>query len=136
MNFGNFGKISFTTKSRLAPFVDYLMEGKFMATKCGLCERSFFPPRHDCPYCMSNDIEWFEITGFGKLLSYTTVYYGPSGFEDATPYTLAIVRFEQDIKVLGHISKEFDQKDIKLGMNLKIAPVKLDSERISYQFEP
>jgi len=136
MDFANFGRVSFTRQGKVAQFADYLSEDKFMTTKCESCGRSFFPPRQDCPYCISSDIEWVKVKGPGKLLAFTTVYYGPSGFENDTPYTLGIAEFENGIKVLGRVSKNIDIKDIKIGMELKLIPVKLDNERVSYEMKP
>jgi hypothetical protein len=135
MDFGNFGVVSFTKQAKVIPFVEYLGQGKFMTTKCKQCGRKFFPPRQDCPYCLSNDVEWFEINSKGKLLTYTTVNYGPSGFEDVAPYTLGIVEFPEGVRVLARISKKIDPKDIKVEMELKVVPVKLNDEKLSYDFE-
>ena len=41
MDFGNFGTVSFTKQAKAAPFVDYLAEGKFMATQCKKCGNKF-----------------------------------------------------------------------------------------------
>jgi len=135
MDFGNFGTVSFTKQAKVMPFIDYLSQGKVMTTQCKHCGRKFFPPRQDCPYCLSSDVEWFEIKSKGKLLTYTTVNYGPSGFEDVSPYTLGIVEFSEGVRVLARISKKIAPKDIKVGMELKVVPVKLSDEKLSYDFE-
>ena len=136
MDFGNFGVVSFTRQAKVAPFVDYLDQGKFMATQCKQCGRKYFPPRGDCPYCLSSDMDWVEVKSKGKLLTFTTVNYGPSGFEEAAPYTLGIVEFEEGVKVLAKIRKKVDVKDIKIGMELRVVPVVLGEDRLAYGFEP
>jgi uncharacterized OB-fold protein len=79
-------------------------------------------------------VEWFEIKGLGNLRTYSVVNFGPSGFENDTPYVLGIVEFESGIKVLGRLSKDISDNDIRLGMGLKVVPVK-QGERISYEFQ-
>ena len=66
MAFDKFGVVSFTTDAKVSPFVDYLEKGKIMTTKCKKCSNVYFPPKADCPQCMSSDVEWLEITGKGN----------------------------------------------------------------------
>ena len=134
MDFNNFGVISYTAEAKISPFVDYLFQGRFMTTKCTHCNRLFFPPQADCPYCLSDDMEWVEIKDAGILISYSTAMYGPAGFENKTPYTLGIGQFADNIKVLASIAKEIDPQTLKVGLRVKIKPVKLSEQRVSYEF--
>ncbi len=136
MGFENFGMVSFTSDAKVSPFVDYLEQGKIMTTKCRECGRVFFPPKVDCPRCMSSDVEWIEIKGTGRLVTFTTVNYGPSGFEDDAPYTLGIAEFEEGVKILGRVSKEMNPEDIKVGMKVKLTPLKLGNEHFIYEMKP
>ena len=134
MSFENFGVVSFTTETKASDFVGYLEKGKVMATRCRRCGTKYFPPRMDCPKCVGSDVEWFEIKGNGRLVTYTVVNYGPTGFEDDAPYTLAIADFD-GVRVFGRLSKGLKESDIKPGMELKILPVKLPGGRIGYEFQ-
>jgi hypothetical protein len=134
VGFENFGTVSYTVETKVADFITYLEQEKVMATRCRKCGSSYFPPTVDCPSCLLSDVEWFEIKGLGKLRTYSVVNYGPSGFENDTPYVLGIVEFESGIKVLGRLSKDISNSDIRVGMGLKVVPVKHD-ERISYEFQ-
>lgn len=136
MDFGNFGVVSFTSQAKVSPFVDYLEKGKFMATKCKKCKKSFFPPQLDCPNCISSEVEWFEISSLGTLLTFTMVNYGPSGFENDAPYTLGIAEFEEGVKVLGRISKDVATEDIRIGMKVKLSPTKINGGRVAYEMKP
>ena len=134
MSFENFGVVSFTAETKASDFVGYLEKGKVMATRCRKCGTNYFPPRLDCPKCLGSDVEWFEIKGNGRLVTYTVVNYGPTGFEDDAPYTLAIADFD-GVRVFGRISKGIKEGDIKPGMGLKVLPVKLPGDRIGYEFQ-
>jgi uncharacterized OB-fold protein len=134
VSFENFGVVSFTTETKASDFVGYLEKGKVMATRCRRCGTKYFPPRMDCPKCVGSDVEWFEIKGNGRLVTYTVVNYGPTGFEDDAPYTLAIADFD-GVRVFGRLSKGLKEIDIKPGMGLKILPVKLPGGRIGYEFQ-
>lgn len=134
MGFENFGTVSFTAEAKVADFITQLEAGKVMATRCRKCGGSYFPPKADCPKCLSSDVEWFEVESKGKLLSYTVVNYGPSGFENDAPYILALVEFDEGIQILARLSRDITEKDIKIGMNLTVNPVKLPEDRIAYEF--
>jgi len=135
MGLENFGTVSFTAEAKAADFVAYLEQGKVMATRCKKCGASYFPPKMDCPKCLLSDMEWFEIKGNGRLATYTIINYGPVGFEDKTPYTLAIGEFENGIRIFGFLSRDIEESDIKIGMGLKVVPTKLPDDRISYEFQ-
>jgi len=135
MGFEKFGTVSFTTETKAADFVTYLEQGKVMTTRCKKCGTSYFPPKLDCPKCSSSEVEWFEIEGNGNLLTYAVVNYGPTGFENDAPYTLAIADFPGDLRVFGRLSEDIKESDVKIGMAVKVAPVKLSDDRISYNFQ-
>jgi uncharacterized OB-fold protein len=134
VGFENFGTVSFTAEAKTADFISYLEAGKVMATRCKKCVTSYFPPRMDCPTCLSGDVEWFEVKGKGKLLTYTKVNYGPSGFEADAPYTLALGEFD-GVRILGRLSRDIGEGDIKVGMGLTVSPVKLANDKLAYEFK-
>jgi len=133
VGFENFGTVSFTTEAKVTNFITHLEAGKVMATRCKKCGTSYFPPRVDCPSCLSSDVEWLEVKEKGKLLTYTVVNYGPTGFEADAPYTLALGEFD-GIQILARLSRDIKQDDIKPGMSLTVSPVKLPNNRIAYEF--
>jgi len=135
MGIEKFGTVSFTAETKAADFVTFLEQGRVMATRCKKCGTSYFPPKLDCPKCSSSDVEWFEIKGNGKLLTYTAVQYGPTGFENDAPYTLAIADFADGLRVFGRLSKNISESDVKIGMDVRAVPVKLADDKISYEFQ-
>ncbi len=134
MGFERFGIVSFTAKSKVDHFVELLDEEKVAGTRCRKCGESFFPPRADCCKCLSDEMEWYEIAGPGQLVSYSTLIYAPTGFEEDLPYTIAVVQFGEDIKVFGRLSKEIKAEEVTVGMKLDVTPVELPNGRISYEF--
>jgi len=131
--FSKFGTVSFTAISKVNDFIDYLGKGQVMATRCKGCGMVFFPPRADCCSCLLSDMEWIEVTGEGKLISFSTLQYGPTGFENDLPYTIAIAEFGK-IKVFGRMHKEIPNDDIAIGMRVRVSPVALANEKIAYEF--
>jgi len=135
MSFDSFGTVSFTSEAKTEEFVTYLEQGKVMTTRCKKCGTQYFPPKMDCPKCLLSDVEWVKIDNEGKLVTYTVVHYGPSGFEDEAPYTLAIGDFGDSLRIFGRLNKDIEESDIKPGMGLKMVPVKLPEDRITYEFQ-
>ncbi len=135
MGFESFGTVSFTVETKAADFMMYLEQGKVMATRCRKCGQKYFPPQMDCPKCLDSDVEWFEIKGQGKLTTYSMVHYGPTGFEDDVPYLVAVAEFEDGVKIFSRLSKKVSEGDIKVGMPVKVVPVQLPDNRISYEFQ-
>ncbi|UCG65181.1 MAG: Zn-ribbon domain-containing OB-fold protein [Deltaproteobacteria bacterium] len=135
MSFEKFGIVNHTKESKAADFVTYLEQGKVMATRCKKCETMYFPPQVDCPKCLSNAMEWSQVKGRGKLLTYGVVNYGPLGFEDKAPYTLAVAEFEKGIKVFATLSKDIKEDEIAVGMVLEVVPARLPDDRFSYELQ-
>jgi uncharacterized OB-fold protein len=134
VGFERFGTVSFTAQTKVDKFVDLLNEGKVAGTKCKNCGKTYFPPRADCSNCLSSDVEWFEISGPGKLISFSTLMYAPTGFEDDLPYAIALADFG-DVKVFGRMSKDLEEEDMEIGMDVEVVPVKLQGEKVSYEFK-
>lgn len=132
--FKKFGTVSFTSISKVNNFIDYLETGKVMGTRCKQCAKTFFPPRADCHACLSSDMEWFEIAGNGKLITFSKLQYGPVGFEGDLPYTIAVAQFN-DGKVFGRMSKEIPEGEITIGMAVTVSPLKLSGGKIAYEFK-
>ncbi len=135
VSFGRFGKIGYVSETKVADFVKYLEEGKIMATRCSRCGKLYFPPRADCPEDLSTDMTWQQLSGRCKLLTYTTAHFAPTGFQDDLPYTIALAECEEGVKVYARLSKDTDRKEIQIGMNLQLAPLRLPDGRITYELK-
>lgn len=134
MNFADFGIRSFVAHTQVAAFATHLAEGRVMATRCTGCGKLAFPPRSGCPCCGSEAFAWEPIEGPGRLLTHTTVAYGPAGFENEVPYTLAMVEFPAGIRVFGQLAAEVAAGGPTIGMALRVEPRALPGGRVSYHF--
>lgn len=134
MSFGKFGKVNYVAETKEQEFVKFLEQGKIMGSKCKNCQRMYFPPRADC-VCLSGETEWIQLTGNCKLITYTTIHFAPVSFRNDAPYTLGIAQFEEGPTVFAPISKDIPNEEIKIGMKLKLEPVRLSDERIIYELK-
>lgn len=133
MGFDQFGVISFTSATKTEKFVELLQADKLSGTVCKSCGAKFFPPRSDCSYCLSDEMDWFEIQGPGELISFTTAMYAPAGFENDVPYTLGVADFPEGVKVFGRLDKSINNDQLKAGMKTKIKVVSTGEGRVSYE---
>lgn len=131
--FAKFGTVSFTSTTKVNDFVDSLEKGKIMGTRCLKCGRSYFPPRADCSECLSSTIDWFEITGPGKLLTWSLMQFGPVGFEDDLPYSIAVVEFDE-VKVFGRLAPDLSEDEVQVGMAMDVQANELPNGQLNYVF--
>jgi len=132
--FNKFGTVSFTSISKINDFISNLEQGKITGTRCTDCGMQFFPPRADCYKCLSSNMEWFDVSGTGKLVSYSKLEYAPVGFEEDLPYSIALLDYGA-YKIFGRISKNLTDDEIEVGMEMKTVVNELPNGQMNYVFE-
>ncbi len=134
IRFSKFGTVSFTSITKVNDFIDYLENGKVAGTRCKSCGLAFFPPRADCHQCLSSDMAWFEVSGTGKLVTYSKLEYAPVGFGDDLPYCIALLDYGE-YKVFGRLDKDIQEDEIKIGMEMKTVVNELPNGHLNYVFQ-
>ena len=132
--FKKFGTVSFASITKVNDFVSHLDEGKVTGTRCKDCGQVFFPPRADCYKCLTSNMEWFDVSGTGKLVSYSKLEYAPVGFDGDLPYCIALLDYG-DYKVFGRLSSDLPPEDIAVGMDMKTVVNELPNGQVNYVFE-
>ncbi len=131
--FKKFGTVSFTSLTKTNDFITHLEEGKITGTKCRSCGKLFFPPRADCYACLTSDMEWFPVTGTGKLITYSKLQYAPVGFEGDLPYSIAVLDYG-NYKVFGRLADGLTDDEIKVGMEMRAEVNHLPNGQLNYVF--
>jgi uncharacterized OB-fold protein len=93
----------------------------FMGNKCGSCERIYFPPRESCPFCRRKSIgkmEEIKLSGKGEVVTYSIIHVGPSGFDEQTPYPIAIIKLEEGPQITAQIV-DCPSDEVKIGMKVE-----------------
>lgn len=134
VRFGKFGTVSFTKTTRVNDFIDHLEGGKVMYTVCKSCGAKFFPPRADCAACLSSDMEWREVSGTGKLVSYSQLQYAPVGFEKDVPYSIAMLDYGE-YQVFGRLDNNLALAEVKIGMPMTTVVNQLANGQVNYIFK-
>jgi uncharacterized OB-fold protein len=78
-------------------------------------------------------MEWFEVSGNGKLVSYSKLQYAPIGFEDDVPYCIALLDYG-DYKVFGRIAGDLKDDEIEVGMEMQTVVNELPNGQLNYVF--
>jgi len=133
LRFSKFGTVSFTATTKINDFIEHLENGKVTGTRCKGCGKVFFPPRADCCNCFSAEMEWFEVTGSGTLVTCTSLSFAPVGFENDLPYALAVLDYG-DYKIFGRIADGLDPGQLRPGSRMITTVNRLPNGQINYVF--
>ncbi len=95
-----------------------------MGEVCPHCEAKLFPPRDICPECGGEAKTLYQFSGKGEVYSYTTIYEPPAGYEENTPYTVALVKLEEGPIVTAQLT-DLGDEPVQIG-----APVEMVTRRL------
>ncbi len=88
---------------------------------CETCKTAYFPSRKVCPKCRrKGKLIERKMPTTGKIVSFTEVFVAPKGFENETPYFIAIIELENKARLLSQIVDSKKEK-IKIGAKVKVA---------------
>lgn len=122
--------------SKIMKFFEGLKEGRVYAVRCTKCSEIFFPPRADCPTCLTSEMEWLPLSGEGELLTYTVIYIKPLSFTHYKDYIVGIAQLKDGVKVLAWVNVENHEK-LKPGMKVRLTTAIREPEGyITYELTP
>jgi uncharacterized OB-fold protein len=119
--------------SKNLKFYQGLKEGKVYATKCKDCGKVYFPPMVDCPECLTTGLDWVELSNEAEIETFTHVVVRPTTFQQQKPYTVAIGRLKEGVKVLAWLNG-FKLSEVKVGMKAKLAAAVTPEGNATYEF--
>jgi hypothetical protein len=119
--------------SKTLKFYEGLKEGKVYATKCKDCEKVYFPPMVDCPECLTIGLDWVELSSDAEIETFTHVVIRPTTFQQYKPYTVAIGRLKEGVKVLAWLTG-FKLSEVKVGMKAKLVAKATPEGNATYEF--
>ena len=75
------------------PYWEAAKQGKLLAQRCKTCDELFFYPREFCPRCLSRDLTWEQLSGKGRVYTYTVIRQAAHpAFNADLPYIYAVVQ--------------------------------------------
>ena len=108
------------------------------AYKCKKCGKLHYPYHDRCLECRGREFEKIKPQGNAKLLTYTSIFNLPWGF-DQRYLVIGVAEFDNKVKAMGQIKVDsVDQ--LKVGMKVKPTwePVRSKNKEDVYglKFEP
>jgi uncharacterized protein len=71
--------------------------------RCDACSTLIWYPRAICPWCHGTATTWEELTGRGRVYSFTVTRRGQGRWRDVTPYVVAYVELDEGPRMLTNI---------------------------------
>lgn len=119
--------------SKTLKFWEGLKEGKVYGTKCCKCGKLYFPPSADCPDCLCSEMQWVELGDEVEIETFTHVVVRPTSFCQYKPYTVAIGRLKEGVKVLAWLTG-FKLSEVRVGMKAKLVAKTTPDGNPTYEF--
>jgi uncharacterized OB-fold protein len=111
-----------------ASFYQSLRDKRLMGTRCQECQTVYLPPRQVCSHCHSSKLDWVELCGEGKLITFSTIAVGTSsmvaeGYDRNRHYCCGIVALDEGPRVCALILgvDTQNQDNIEIGTAVSIA---------------
>lgn len=100
-----------------------LKQDKLLGLKCSDCGTVTCPPMMVCQKCAGTNCEISELSGKGKIATFTTSYIAAEGRENELPYTIVMVELDEGPWIMGNlvdidpkkVTMEVIGKRVKLG---------------------
>jgi uncharacterized protein len=91
------GKAIPVATDRDRPYWEGAKEGRLILQRCVTCGLYSSQPRVICPRCHGDSFEWHQVSGRGRIHSYTIVHQTTiPGFEDEVPYVVVHVQLNEE----------------------------------------
>lgn len=118
-----YGWLNYSPYTKVSDFANYLRGGYIMGTKCKKCGFQTFPPRADCPKCMSSEFEYVEYSGKGTVHTYTKIVAAPTGFQEVAPFLIGLIDLPEGGRMVAWFNEDdYKEEDIKIGMEVQAVP--------------
>ena len=78
------------------PFWEATKRHELVLPRCRTCSKIFFYPREQCPNCYSSDLDWTQVSGKGRLYTFTVVHQtAHPAFQPESPHIYAIIQLNE-----------------------------------------
>lgn len=99
-------------------FAEGIAAGDPAVRQCDDCNERWLPPRSVCPACGSSTFESVPLPTEGQVESFTSISATIPTFVDDTPYSIAFVRLDEDLALVGQWRGSDD--DLALGVTAAV----------------
>lgn len=105
------------------PFFEGCHQGLLRLQRCKACGEHQFYPRLMCHQCWERDLEWVDVSGQGRIASYTVARLPVSSAFEA-PYVVALVRLAEGPTMMSQIV-DCNPGELEVGAPVRVtfAPI-------------
>jgi uncharacterized protein len=98
-----------------------LRDHVLLVQRCDRCHAYRWQPRELCWRCRSSEYAWTQVSGTGRLYSWTVVHRSPPPFGDQVPYVIGMVTLaeQDDLVMVGRVTG-CDPDDLAPGMAMVV----------------
>jgi len=111
------------------------------ASRCTACGQIHFPPRDLCLTCGSAANQPLQLSGRGRIVSFTRLWQPARGFHDLAGGVTALVELQEGINVTAQLT-DVNPERVAVGQEVEMVVRRLlsDAERgpivYGYKFRP
>lgn len=103
-----------------APYWEAARNRRLLVRKCRECGSLHFMPRHLCPACWSDSLEWIQACGAGTVHSFTIIRRAPlAAFAPRVPYVVALIDLEEGVRMQTNIVGD-DALSVRIGDPVRV----------------
>jgi uncharacterized protein len=100
-------------------FWDATAAGQLLVKRCEDCDSLIWYPRSVCPECGSLRTRWQQVSGRGRIYSYTINHRGEGAYQGSAPFVLAYVELDEGPRMMTNIV-EADSGGLSVGMPVEV----------------
>jgi uncharacterized OB-fold protein len=103
-------------KELTKPYWDAIKRHELHMQRCKSCDRLIFYPREQCPFCLSQDLDYAPVSGRGRVHAYTIVHQpADSNFAPDAPYVFALIQLDEGVRMISNVI-DCDPNDVHIDM--------------------
>jgi uncharacterized protein len=118
-----------------APFWDAAADERLVLPRCRSCGGYVWYPRAHCPACHGTDLEWVEVSGRGRIYSFSIVRRAREDWADVTPFALAYVELDEGPRVMTNVVTD-DPGSLEVDQVVEVVFHRTPSGRALPRFRP
>lgn len=94
-------------------------QGRLLVKRCQDCDSLIWYPRAICPECASLRTEWQQVSGRGRIYSYTVNHRGEGPYGGSPPFVLAYVELDEGPRMMTNIV-ETEGLELAIGLPVEV----------------
>ena len=104
------------------PFWEGAQQGELRYQRCNDCPTVVFYPRHHCPDCGSNNLDWHTSSGEGTVYTFSVVMQNRMpGFIDLGAYSVAYIDLDEGFRMMSSVvGVDNPVEDIHIGQRVRV----------------